>query len=167
MEKQQFINTGNKDTRSGFGAGLSVIGDENPNVVAMCADLTGSLKMDAFAKAHPDRFYLAGIAEANMIGVGAGMALSGKIPFVGSFAAFATGRVYDQIRQSVAYSNTNVKIAASHAGITLGEDGATHQILEDLGLMRMLPHMVVINPCDYNQTKAATIAAAKHVGPVY
>ena len=167
MEKQQFINTGNKDTRSGFGAGLSVIGDENPNVVAMCADLTGSLKMDAFAAAHPDRFYQAGIAEANMIGVGAGMALSGKIPFVGSFAAFATGRVYDQIRQSVAYSNTNVKIAASHAGITLGEDGATHQILEDLGLMRMLPHMVVINPCDYNQTKAATIAAAKHVGPVY
>ena len=164
MEKQQFINTGNKDTRSGFGAGLSVIGDENPNVVAMCADLTGSLKMDAFAKAHPDRFYQAGIAEANMIGVGAGMALSGKIPFVGSFA---TGRVYDQIRQSVAYSNTNVKIAASHAGITLGEDGATHQILEDLGLMRMLPNMVVINPCDYNQTKAATIAAAKHVGPVY
>ena len=167
MEKKQFINTGNKDTRSGFGAGLSVIGDENPNVVAMCADLTGSLKMDAFAKAHPDRFYQAGIAEANMIGVGAGMALSGKIPFVGSFAAFATGRVYDQIRQSVAYSNTNVKIAASHAGITLGEDGATHQILEDLGLMRMLPNMVVINPCDYNQTKAATIAAAKHVGPVY
>ena len=167
MEKQQFINTGNKDTRSGFGAGLSVIGDENPNVVAMCADLTGSLKMDAFAKAHPDRFYQAGIAEANMIGVGAGMARSGKIPFVGSFAAFATGRVYDQIRQSVAYSNTNVKIAASHAGITLGEDGATHQILEDIGLMRMLPNMVVINPCDYNQTKAATIAAAKHVGPVY
>ena len=167
MEKKQFINTGNKDTRSGFGAGLSVIGDENPNVVAMCADLTGSLKMDAFAKAHPDRFYQAGIAEANMIGVGAGMALSGKIPFVGSFAAFATGRVYDQIRPSVAYSNTNVKIAASHAGITLGEDGATHQILEDIGLMSMLPHMVVINPCDYNQTKAATIAAAKHVGPVY
>ena len=167
MEKQQFINTGNKDTRSGFGAGLSVIGDENPNVVEMCADLTGSLKMDAFAKAHPERFYQAGIAEANMIGVGAGMALSGKIPFVGSFAAFATGRVYDQIRQSVAYSNTNVKIAASHAGITLGEDGATHQILEDIGLMRMLPNMVVINPCDYNQTKAATIAAAKHVGPVY
>ena len=167
MEKQQFINTGNKDTRSGFGAGLSVIGDENPNVVAMCADLTGSLKMDAFAKAHPERFYQAGIAEANMIGVGAGMALSGKIPFVGSFAAFATGRVYDQIRQSVAYSNTNVKIAASHAGITLGEDGATHQILEDIGLMRMVPNMVVINPCDYNQTKAATIAAAKHVGPVY
>ena len=167
MEKQKFINTGNKDTRSGFGAGLSVIGEENPNVVAMCADLTGSLKMDAFAKAHPDRFYQAGIAEANMIGVGAGMALSGKVPFVGSFAAFATGRVYDQIRQSVAYSNTNVKIAASHAGITLGEDGATHQILEDIGLMRMLPNMVVINPCDYNQTKAATIAAGKHIGPVY
>ena len=167
MERQQFINTGNKDTRSGFGAGLSVIGDENPNVVAMCADLTGSLKMDAFAKAHPDRFYQAGIAEANMIGVGAGMALSGKIPFVGSFAAFATGRVYDQIRQSVAYSNTNVKIAASHAGITLGEDGATHQILEDIGLMRMLPNMVVLNPCDYNQTKAATIAAGNYNGPVY
>ena len=167
MEKQQFINTGNKDTRSGFGAGLSVIGDENPNVVAMCADLTGSLKMDAFAKAHPERFYQAGIAEANMIGVGAGMALNGKIPFVGSFAAFATGRVYDQIRQSVAYSNTNVKIAASHAGITLGEDGATHQILEDIGLMRMLPNLVVLNPCDYAQTKAATIAAAKYNGPVY
>jgi Transketolase, C-terminal subunit len=167
MEKQKFTNTGNKDTRSGFGAGLSAIGEENPNVVAMCADLTGSLKMDAFAKAHPDRFFQAGIAEANMIGVGAGMALSGKIPFVGSFAAFATGRVYDQIRQSVAYSNTNVKIAASHAGITLGEDGATHQILEDIGLMRMLPNMVVINPCDYNQTKAATIAAGKYVGPVY
>lgn len=167
MEKQQFINTGNKDTRSGFGAGLSVIGEENPNVVAMCADLTGSLKMDAFAKAHPDRFYEAGIAEANMIGVGAGMSLSGKVPFVGSFAAFVTGRVYDQIRQSVAYSNTNVKIAASHAGITLGEDGATHQILEDIGLMRMLPNMVVINPCDYNQTKAATIAAGRYTGPVY
>ncbi len=167
MKKEKFINTGNKDTRSGFGAGLSYIGNKNENVVALCADLTGSLKMDAFAKDHPNRFFQAGIAEANMIGVGAGLSLSGKIPFVGSFAAFASGRVYDQIRQSVAYSNTNVKIAASHAGITLGEDGATHQILEDLGLMRMLPNMVVINPCDYNQTKAATIAAAEYVGPVY
>ncbi|MEG0519466.1 MAG: transketolase family protein, partial [Bacteroidales bacterium] len=167
MERQQFINTGNKDTRSGFGAGLSIAGNNNANVVALCADLTGSLKMDAFAKEHPDRFFQAGIAEANMTGVGAGLALAGKIPFVGSFAAFATGRVYDQIRQSIAYSNTNVKIAGSHAGITLGEDGATHQILEDIGLMRMLPNMVVINPCDYNQTKAATIAAAEHVGPVY
>ncbi|MEF9930683.1 MAG: transketolase C-terminal domain-containing protein [Bacteroidales bacterium] len=167
MERQQFINTGNKDTRSGFGAGLSAAGNANSNVVALCADLTGSLKMDAFAKEHPDRFFQAGIAEANMIGVGAGLSLGGKIPFVGSFAAFATGRVYDQIRQSIAYSNTNVKIAASHAGITLGEDGATHQILEDIGLMRMLPNMIVINPCDYNQTKAATIAASEHVGPVY
>lgn len=167
MEREKFINTGNKDTRSGFGAGLSVLGNKNENVVALCADLTGSLKMDAFAKDHPDRFFQSGIAEANMIGVGAGLALSGKIPFVGSFAAFATGRVYDQIRQSIAYSDNNVKIAASHAGITLGEDGATHQILEDIGLMRMLPHMVVINTCDYNQTKAATIAAAEHMGPVY
>lgn len=167
MERQQFINTGNKDTRSGFGAGLSVLGDKNTDVVALCADLTGSLKMDAFVKEHPDRFFQAGIAEANMIGVGAGLALGGKIPFVGSFAAFAAGRVYDQIRQSVAYSKTNVKIAASHAGITLGEDGATHQILEDIGLMRMLPNMVVINPCDYNQTKAATIAAGEYSGPVY
>lgn len=167
MEREQFINTGNKDTRSGFGAGLSIAGNNNANVVALCADLTGSLKMDAFAKEHPDRFFQAGIAEANMTGVGAGLALAGKIPFVGSFAAFATGRVYDQIRQSIAYSNTNVKIAGSHAGITLGEDGATHQILEDIGLMRMLPNMVVINPCDYNQTKAATVAAAEYVGPVY
>lgn len=165
MEK--FTNTGNKDTRSGFGAGLFELGKQNENVVALCADLTGSLKMDAFAKDFPERFFQAGIAEANMIGVGAGLALSGKIPFVGSFAAFVTGRVYDQIRQSVAYSETNVKIAASHAGITLGEDGATHQILEDIGLMKMLPNMVVINPCDYNQTKAATIAAAYHNGPVY
>ncbi len=167
MKREKYTNTGSKDTRSGFGAGLSFLGKKNENVVAMCADLTGSLKMDAFEKEHPDRFFQAGIAEANMIGVGAGMALNGKIPFVGSFAAFATGRVYDQIRQSVAYSNTNVKIAASHAGITLGEDGATHQILEDLGLMRMLPNMVVINPCDYNQTKAATIAVGEYVGPVY
>ncbi len=165
MEK--FTNTGNKDTRSGFGAGLFELGKQNENVVALCADLTGSLKMDAFAKEFPERFYQAGIAEANMIGVGAGLAISGKIPFVGSFAAFVTGRVYDQIRQAVAYSETNVKIAASHAGITLGEDGATHQILEDLGLMKMLPNMVVINPCDYNQTKAATIAAGNYHGPVY
>lgn len=165
MEK--FINTGNKDTRSGFGAGLFELGKQNENVVALCADLTGSLKMDAFAKEFPERFFQAGIAEANMIGVGAGLALSGKVPFVGSFAAFVTGRVYDQIRQSVAYSETNVKIAASHAGITLGEDGATHQILEDIGLMKMLPNMVVINPCDYNQTKAATIAAGNYNGPVY
>ena len=163
----KFTNTGNKDKRSGFGAGLYELGKQDENVVALCADLTGSLKMDAFAKEHPDRFFQAGIAEANMIGVGAGLALNGKIPFVGSFAAFVTGRVYDQIRQSVAYSETNVKIAASHAGITLGEDGATHQILEDIGLMKMLPNMVVINPCDYNQTKAATIAAGKHHGPVY
>ena len=165
MEK--FTNTGNKDTRSGFGAGLFELGKQNENVVALCADLTGSLKMDAFAKEFPERSYQAGIAEANMIGVGAGLALNGKIPFVGSFAAFVTGRVYDQIRQSVAYSETNVKIAASHAGITLGEDGATHQILEDIGLMKMLPNMVVINPCDYNQTKAATIAAGNYNGPVY
>lgn len=165
MEK--FTNTGNKDTRSGFGAGLFELGKQNENVVALCADLTGSLKMDAFAKDFPERFFQAGIAEANMIGVGAGLALNGKIPFVGSFAAFVTGRVYDQIRQAVAYSETNVKIAASHAGITLGEDGATHQILEDIGLMKMLPNMVVINPCDYNQTKAATIAAGNYVGPVY
>jgi transketolase len=165
MEK--FTNTGNKDTRSGFGAGLFELGKQNENVVALCADLTGSLKMDAFAKDFPERFFQAGIAEANMIGVGAGLALNGKIPFVGSFAAFVTGRVYDQIRQAVAYSETNVKIAASHAGITLGEDGATHQILEDIGLMKMLPNMVVINPCDYNQTKAATIAAGYYNGPVY
>ena len=163
----KFTNTGNKDTRSGFGAGLFELGKQNENVVALCADLTGSLKMDAFAKEFPERFFQAGIAEANMIGVGSGLALSGKIPFVGSFAAFVTGRVYDQIRQSVAYSETNVKIAASHAGITLGEDGATHQILEDIGLMKMLPNMVVINPCDYNQTKAATIAAGNYNGPVY
>ena len=167
MEKQSFTNTGNKDTRSGFGAGLLELGRTNESVVALAVDLKGSVKMDAFAKEFPDRFFQAGIAEANMIGVGAGLALSGKIPFVASFAAFVTGRVYDQIRQSVAYSETNVKICASHAGITLGEDGATHQILEDIGLMRMLPHMVVINPCDYNQTKAATIAIAEYRGPVY
>ena len=163
----KFENSGNKDTRSGFGAGLAELGRTNPDVVALCADLTGSLKMDQFAKENPERFYQAGIAEANMVGVGAGLALSGKIPFIGSFANFITARVYDQIRQAVAYSDTNVKICASHAGITLGEDGATHQTMEDLGLMRMLPGMTVINPCDYNQTKAATIAVAEHKGPVY
>ncbi|KAB1064431.1 transketolase family protein [Salibacter halophilus] len=156
-----------KDTRSGFGAGLSELGETNENVVALCADLTGSLKMNAFADAHPDRFFQMGISEANMMGVAAGLTIGGKIPFTGTFANFSTGRVYDQIRQSIAYSGKNVKICASHAGLTLGEDGATHQILEDLGLMKMLPHMTVINPCDYNQTKAATIAIAEHEGPVY
>lgn len=165
--KAKFENKGNKDTRSGFGAGLSELGKKNEKVIALCADLTGSLKMDAFAAEHPERFIQCGIAEANMIGTAAGLAVSGKIPFVGSFAGFVTGRVYDQVRQSVAYSETNVKICASHAGITLGEDGATHQIMEDLGLMRMLPNLTVINPCDYNQTKAATIAIANHKGPVY
>jgi transketolase len=165
--KEIYINSGNKDTRSGFGAGLLEIGRRNPDVVALCADLTGSLKMDAFAGEFPERFYQSGIAEANMIGVSAGFAMSGKIPYAGSFANFLTGRVYDQIRQSVAYSGTNVKICASHAGITLGEDGATHQIMEDIGLMRMLPGMTVINPCDYNQTKAATVAIADYIGPVY
>lgn len=159
--------TGKKDTRSGFGDAMTQLGESNPDVVVLCADLVGSLKIAPFIKAHPERFFQAGIAEANMIGVGAGLALGGKVPFVSTFAAFATGRVYDQIRQSVAYSNTNVKIAASHAGITLGEDGATHQIMEDLGLMKMLPNMVVINPCDYNQTKAATMAVAAYKGPVY
>ena len=161
------IPTDKKDTRSGFGAALSELGKSNTEVVALCADLTGSLKMDAFAKDHPERFYQCGIAEANMISVAAGLATGGKIPFTGTFANFSTGRVYDQIRQSVAYSGKNVKICASHAGLTLGEDGATHQILEDIGMMRMLPGMTVINPCDYNQTKAATIAIAKHDGPVY
>ncbi|MBO6517482.1 MAG: transketolase family protein [Bacteroidia bacterium] len=156
-----------KDTRSGFGAGLLELGRTNPEVVALCADLTGSLKMGDFKKEFPERFFQAGIAEANMIGMAAGLATGGKIPFTGTFANFSTGRVYDQIRQSVAYSEKNVKICASHAGLTLGEDGATHQILEDLGLMKMLPNMVVINPCDYNQTKAATIAIADHHGPVY
>lgn len=156
-----------KDTRSGFGAGLSALGKSNPNVVALCADLTGSLKMDAFAKDHPERFFQIGIAEANMMGIAAGLTIGGKIPFTGTFANFSTGRVYDQIRQSIAYSGKNVKICASHAGLTLGEDGATHQILEDVGMMRMLPGMVVINPCDYNQTKAATIAIADYDGPVY
>lgn len=164
---KRFIPTGKNDTRSGFGAGLLEAGKENPDVVALCADLVGSLKMNDFIKAFPERFIQCGIAEANMIDMSAGLALAGKVPFAGTFAAFATGRVYDQIRQSVAYTNSNVKIAASHAGITLGEDGATHQIMEDIGLMKMLPNLVVINPCDYNQTKAATIAAAKHIGPVY
>jgi transketolase len=159
--------TEDRDTRSGFGAGLLELGKTNPDVVALCADLTGSLKMDAFEKEFPERFFQTGIAEANMIGIAAGMTIGGKIPFTGTFANFSTGRVYDQIRQSVAYSDKNVKICASHAGLTLGEDGATHQILEDIGLMRMLPGMTVINPCDYNQTKAATIAIAKHHGPVY
>lgn len=165
MKKYTF--TEKKDTRSGFGAGLSELGKTNPDVVALCADLTGSLKMDAFAKDHPERFFQIGIAEANMMGIAAGLTIGGKIPFTGTFANFSTGRVYDQIRQSIAYSNKNVKICASHAGLTLGEDGATHQILEDLGLMKMLPGMVVINPCDYNQTKAATIAIADYNGPVY
>lgn len=164
---KKYTYTEKKDTRSGFGAGLSELGKNNPNVVALCADLTGSLKMDAFAKEHPNRFFQVGIAEANMIGIAAGMTIGGKIPFTGTFANFSTGRVYDQIRQSVAYSGKNVKICASHAGLTLGEDGATHQILEDIGLMKMLPGMVVINPCDYNQTKAATIAIAAYDGPVY
>ena len=164
---KQYTYTEKKDTRSGFGAGLSALGKTNPNVVALCADLTGSLKMDAFAKDHPERFFQVGIAEANMIGMAAGMTIGGKIPFTGTFANFSTGRVYDQIRQSVAYSEKNVKICASHAGLTLGEDGATHQILEDIGLMKMLPNMTVINPCDFNQTKAATIAIAAHHGPVY
>ena len=158
---------GQKDTRSGFGAGLHEAGKLGSNVVALCADLTGSLMMDAFKDEFPERFIQAGIAEANMISASAGLATGGKIPFAGTFANFATGRVYDQIRQSVAYSHKNVKICASHAGLTLGEDGATHQILEDLGLMKMLPGMVVINPCDYNQTKAATMAIAKYDGPCY
>lgn len=164
---KEYKVTGNKDTRSGFGAGLLEAGRRNKDVVALCADLTGSVKMDSFAQEFPERMIQCGIAEADMIGIAAGLALSGKVAFAGSFAAFSTGRVYDQIRQAVAYSNTNVKIAGSHAGITLGEDGATHQILEDLGLMKMLPNMVVLNPCDYNQTKAATIAAAEYNGPVY
>ena len=164
---KKYTNTGNKDTRSGFGAGLTELGQKNENVVALCADLIGSLKMDDFKKNHPERFFQIGIAEANMIGIAAGLTIGGKIPFTGTFANFSTGRVYDQIRQSVAYSDKNVKICASHAGLTLGEDGATHQILEDIGLMKMLPGMTVINTCDYNQTKAATIAIADHHGPVY
>ncbi|MDE3237290.1 MAG: transketolase family protein [Bacteroidota bacterium] len=164
---KKYTYTEKKDTRSGFGAGLLEAGKRNPDVVALCADLIGSLKMQDFIKAFPDRFTQVGIAEANMMGIAAGMTIGGKIPFTGTFANFSTGRVYDQIRQSVAYSEKNVKIAASHAGLTLGEDGATHQILEDIGMMKMLPGMTVINPCDYNQTKAATIAAAEYKGPVY
>ena len=164
---KEYKNTGSKDTRSGFGAGLTELGKTNENVVALCADLTGSLKMDDFKENHPERFFQVGIAEANMIGMAAGMTIGGKIPFTGTFANFSTGRVYDQIRQSVAYSGKNVKICASHAGVTLGEDGATHQILEDIGLMKMLPGMTVINTCDFNQTKAATLAIADYDGPVY
>ena len=164
---KKYIDTGKKDTRSGFGAGLAHLGRTNKNVVALCADLIGSLKMDEFIAENPERFYQIGIAEANMMSMAAGLATAGKIPFTGTFANFSTGRVYDQIRQSIAYSHKNVKICASHAGLTLGEDGATHQILEDIGLMKMLPGMTVINPCDYAQTKAATIAIADHEGPVY
>lgn len=159
--------TGKKDTRSGFGEGLHELGKINPNVVGLCADLTGSLKMNAFEKDFPERFFQVGIAEANMMGIAAGMTIGGKIPFTGTFANFSTGRVYDQIRQSIAYSGKNVKICASHAGLTLGEDGATHQILEDIGMMKMLPNMTVIVPADFNQTKLATIAIADHHGPVY
>lgn len=162
-----YTDSGSKDTRSGFGLGLLEVGRANPNVVGLCADLTGSLKMDAFEKEFPNRFFQVGIAEANMMGVAAGLTIGGKIPFTGTFANFSTGRVYDQIRQSIAYSHKNVKICASHAGLTLGEDGATHQILEDVGMMKMLPGMTVIVPCDHNQTKAATIAIAAHQGPVY
>ena len=164
---KKYTDTGKKDTRSGFGAGLLKAGEANPNVVALTADLKGSLKMDAFAAQFPERFIQCGIAEANMVGAAAGLAITGKVPIIGSFAEFVTGRVYDQIRQEVAYGNTNVKIASSHAGITLGEDGATHQTMEDIALMRALPGMVVLNPCDYNQTVQATLAAAEYNGPVY
>lgn len=164
---KKFENTGSKDTRSGFGEGLHELGKTNPKVVALCADLIGSLKMEKFIAENPERFFQTGIAEANMMGVSAGLASGGFIPFAGTFAAFATGRVYDQIRQSIAYSNKNVKIASSHAGLTLGEDGATHQMLEDIGMMKMLPNMTVLSPCDFNQTKAATLAAANIIGPVY
>jgi len=163
----KYTDQGQKDTRSGFGDGMTELGRTNPKVVALCADLIGSLKLEAFIEEHPERFFQVGIAEANMIGIAAGLTIGGKIPFTTTFANFSTGRVYDQIRQSVAYSRKNVKICASHAGVTLGEDGATHQILEDIGLMKMLPGMTVINPCDYNQTKAATLAVAEHNGPVY
>lgn len=164
---KEYINFGNKDTRSGFGAGLLEAARKDSNIVALTADLGGSLKMDAFAKEFPERFFQCGIAEANMVGAASGLAITGKVAFIGSFAEFVTGRVYDQIRQEVAYGNTNVKVCASHAGITLGEDGATHQTMEDIALMRALPGMIVINPCDYNQTKAATLAAAEYEGPVY
>nr|WP_298931060.1 transketolase C-terminal domain-containing protein [uncultured Allomuricauda sp.] len=163
----KYIDQGKNDTRSGYGAGMTELGRTNPNVVALCADLVGSLKIQTFIDENPERFFQIGIAEANMMGIAAGLTIGGKIPFTGTFANFSTGRVYDQIRQSIAYSGKNVKICASHAGITLGEDGATHQILEDIGLMKMLPGMTVINPCDFNQTKAATLAIAEHQGPVY
>ena len=163
----KYTDQGKNDTRSGYGAGMTELGRTNPNVVTLCADLVGSLKIQTFIDENPDRFFQVGIAEANMMGIAAGLTIGGKIPFTGTFANFSTGRVYDQIRQSIAYSGKNVKICASHAGVTLGEDGATHQILEDIGLMKMLPGMVVINPCDYNQTKAATIAIADYEGPVY
>ncbi|MBT8204287.1 MAG: transketolase family protein [Eudoraea sp.] len=164
---KKYTDQGKKDTRSGFGAGLTELGRNNDKVVALCADLVGSLKMDTFMKEHPDRFFQVGIAEANMMGIAAGLTIGGYIPFTGTFANFSTGRVYDQVRQSIAYSHKNVKICASHAGLTLGEDGATHQILEDIGLMKMLPGMTVLNTCDFNQTKAATLAIAEHQGPVY
>lgn len=164
---KKYTDQGKKDTRSGYGAGMTVLGRTNPKVVALCADLVGSLKIQEFINENPERFFQVGIAEANMMGIAAGLTIGGYIPFTGTFANFSTGRVYDQIRQSIAYSHKNVKICASHAGITLGEDGATHQILEDIGLMKMLPGMTVINPCDFNQTKAATIAIAEHEGPVY
>ena len=167
INMENFTYTEKKDTRSGFGDGLTELGLKNENIVALCADLTGSLKMNEFKNNHPERFFQVGIAEANMMGIAAGLTIGGKIPFTGTFANFSTGRVYDQIRQSITYSGKNVKICASHAGITLGEDGATHQILEDIGMMKMLPGMTVINTCDYNQTKAATLAIADHVGPVY
>ena len=163
----KYTDQGKQDTRSGYGAGMTELGRTNPNVVALCADLVGSLKIQTFIDENPERFFQVGIAEANMMGIAAGLTIGGKIPFTGTFANFSTGRVYDQIRQSIAYSDKNVKICASHAGITLGEDGATHQILEDIGLMKMLPGMTVINPCDFNQTKAATLAIAEHHGPVY
>ncbi|WP_375323922.1 transketolase family protein [Flagellimonas sp. GZD32] len=163
----KYTDQGKQDTRSGYGAGMTELGRTNPNVVALCADLVGSLKIETFIEESPERFFQTGIAEANMMGIAAGLTIGGKIPFASTFANFATGRVYDQIRQSIAYSDKNVKICASHAGLTLGEDGATHQILEDIGLMKMLPGMTVINPCDFNQTKAATIAIAEHHGPVY
>ncbi|MEI7489886.1 MAG: transketolase family protein [Bacteroidota bacterium] len=163
----EYTNSGSKDTRSGFGEAMLELGRTNPEVVVLCADLTPSMKLEAFAKEFPDRFIQTGIAEANMICIASGLTIGGKIPFTGTFANFSTGRVYDQIRQSVAYSEKNVKICASHAGITLGEDGATHQNLEDLGMMKMLPNMTVINPCDFNQTRAATLAVCRHKGPVY
>ena len=163
----KYTDQGKNDTRSGYGAGMTELGRTNPNVVTLCADLVGSLKIQTFIDENPDRFFQVGIAEANMMGIAAGLTIGGKIPFTGTFANFSTGRVYDQIRQSIAYSGKNVKICASHAGVTLGEDGATHQILEDIGMMKMLPGMVVINPCDYNQTKAATLAIADYEGPVY